>query len=225
MSHLTERVLRVWRAEGIAGVAARALQHFWQKPRLKRGYVLELDLDGAAEAPPPMLDVEVSQITQADDDDMQALADFHFYGQTKEDIARYLADGQRCVVARYRGRLISCMWILTGEFYDFALRRYFELGPEQEYWMGAYTLTEFRGEGIVPYLALRYVAARKQEHPDLHAVLFIDANNRSSLNAAHHIGCIRVGRVGFIELFGLRFHYLLGSHACPKISRRFFLGI
>ena len=36
-------------------------------------------------------------------------------------------------------------------------------------------------------------------------------------------GMFRVGRVGFLEVFGLRFHYLWGHSAFEETKRRFFI--
>lgn len=51
----------------------------------------------------------------------------------------------------------------------------------------------------------------------------VSPNNSSSLRSLAKFGWSRIGRTGFIEIFGIRFHYLLGSEAFKETRRRFFI--
>jgi GNAT superfamily N-acetyltransferase len=221
----SQRALRTLSSQGLAGMAQRIVSRLKHKPHLKDGYVLVVCLKDMVQAPPPTIDLELKELSGAHEDDIQALAKLGIYRQSKADILQYLADGWRCYLAKYKGQVVGYYWTSSGEFYDYALNRRFQLADDEEFQLGAYVLPEFRGQGILPYLIAETAHARAQRHPGLRAVVFIDVNNKSSLRSTHKIGYTIVGRVGFVELFCIRFHYLWARNVLPKTTRRFFLQL
>ncbi|MBE7554329.1 MAG: hypothetical protein HS126_25015 [Anaerolineales bacterium] len=152
MSQLNNRALTILHGEGIAGLINRIASRLLRKPQLINLYVLKLDYKDIAKLPPPSIDLEIGEITEMDDSGLEALAAFHFYGHSKGEILQYLAGGQRCYIAKHKDQVISCYWRITGDYYDYSLKRRFYLAETEEYLLGFFTLAEFRGKGIFPYV-------------------------------------------------------------------------
>lgn len=225
MSQFNNRTLSVLNSEGMTGLMTRIRSRLLRKPQLINLYVLKLDHKNTAKVAPPSLDLEIREVTDIDDSSIEDLAAFHFYGHSKGEILRYLAEGQRCYVAQHKGQVISCYWCVTGEYYDYYLKRRFYLADNEEYLLGFFTLAEFRGKEIFPYLLEASSQERVQSCPDLQAIIFVRVNNQASLRSVHKLGFKIIGRVRFIEILGVRFHLLLGHNALPKTTKRIFLQI
>ena len=225
MSRFNNRALSILNSDGMAGLMNRITSRLLRKPQLINLYVLKLDYKDIAKLPSPSINLEIREITETDDGDTQALAEFRFYGHSKADILQYLAEGQRCYVAKHEGQAISCYWHMTGGYYDYYLKRRFYFADNEEYLLGFFTLAEFRGQGIFPYLLIASSHERAQNCPDLRAVIFVRVNNKASLRSCYKLGFDIIGRVGFVEIFGIRFHFLLGRDALPKTTKRIFFQI
>ncbi len=222
----SQRLLRILTTEGMAGLMKRTWNRFKRKPMLVTLYVLESHLKDLVNAPPALVDLEVKQITTLDDDDIESLVKFDFYVHSKAEVLQHLAEEGRCYVAKHKGRVVSCYWTVSKEFYDYYLGRRFELADDEGYNLGAFTLAEFRGKNILPWLVAESWRKQSQNHPDWRVLGFVRVNNKASLRACQKLGFTIVGRVGFIELlFGIRFQYLLGRNALRKTTRRNFLQI
>lgn len=211
--------LIVLNANSLVRLAKRTVNFLKLKPGLKDGYVCALNVNNIAKVPLPPIDLEIKEVTDADDEEIGALAKFDFHGHSPTEILQYLADGQQCYIAKHKGQVVSCYWILGRTFWEY---RHFEMAKNEEYQTGVFTLTEFRGKGIFPYLARETWQMQARTHPDLRVLVIIEVNNKTSLRSHRKLGFTVVGRVGFVELLGLRFHYLLGRDAFPKTTPRFF---
>jgi ribosomal protein S18 acetylase RimI-like enzyme len=225
MNQLNSRTLSILNSEGIAGLLNRTISRLLRKPQLINLCVLKLDYKDIAQLLPPTIDLQIREVTETDDSDTEALAKFGFYGHSKVEILQYLAERQQCCVAKHEGQAISCYWCRTRDFYDYYLKRRFYLAGNEEYILGAFTLAEFRGKGILPYLIAESSRERVQNYPNLRAIVFVRVNNKASLRSFHKLGFTIIGRVGFVEIFGIRFHFLLGRNALPKTTQRIFLQI
>jgi len=225
MSQFNKRALSILNSDGIAGLIHRITSRLLRKPQFINLCVLKLDYKDIARLEPPPIDLEIGEVTETDESDTQAMAGFRFYGHSKGDILQYLAEGQRCYVARHKGQVISCYWRITGDYYDYCLKRRLYLADNEEYLLGYFTLAEFRGQGIGPYLIMASSRERARHFPDLCAVVFVRVNNQASLLSSHKLGFHIIGRIGFVEIFGIRFHFLSGRAALPKTTRRIFLQV
>jgi len=223
MSQLNRRALSIMSSEGIAGLMRRLSERLRRRPQFINLYVLKLDYKDVAKLLPPTMDLEITEVVETDDRETEALAGFGFYGQSKRQILQFLAERQRCYVAKHDNRVVSCYWRATGEYYDYSLKRRLYLADNEEYLLGFFTLAEFRGQGIFPYLLESSSAERTRNCANLQAVIFVRVDNQASLRSSHKLGFKIVGRVGFIEIFGIRLHFLLGREVLPKTTRRIFL--
>lgn len=228
MSHFSQAVPEILRSEGLAGLMHRIIGRLLRKPQFVNLYVAELTSEAVARSanlPPPLIGLEIREITEADGNDIEAVARFGFYGNSRANLLQCLADGQQCYVAKYQGQVISCCWRATGTYYDYYLKRRFDLDDDEEYLLGAYVLPEFRGKGILPYLQITTSLERIKNCPQLRGIAFVRVNNTASLRSIHKMGFRIVGRLGFVEVLGIRFQYLFGRDALPRTTRRTFLQI
>ncbi len=221
----SERSRAILRTQGIRGLTKRISSRLFREPQMARAYVLNIYLKDVVHVRAPIEDVEVRELTESDTAAVQQVADFRFYGRSVVDIQHYLANGQRCWAGKYKDQVVTCFWVQTRGFYDPYLKRRIELDGGEEYDLGAFTLPEFRGKGIIPYVYAESSVMRTRANPNGRIYAIIRVTNKSSLEAAHKVGYAIVGRIGFYEVFGIRFHYLLGRDAFPKTTRRIFLQL
>jgi GNAT superfamily N-acetyltransferase len=174
--------------------------------------------------PMPAVDVEIHQIKATDDNDLEMLVKFGKYGSSKALLLRRFAEGQRCYVAKSEGRIVSGNWVFEKEWKQDDLGRQFKLADNELYYDGAFTLPEFRGKGIMPYLKTQSISDMKtHSQHKTRALAFILVSNKASLRSTAKVGFERVGRVGWIEILGIRVHYLLGRNVLPETTQRFFI--
>jgi hypothetical protein len=187
----------------------------------KNGYIVAIQYKDLKEVQVPSIELEVKQVTHPNEDELRALANFHFYTHSNEDVLQRLVDGERCYIAKHKGQVVACYWKRTKEFYDFGTRRVFQLAENEEYNQGAFTSPEFRGMGLLEYLFTVSELSAMANNPNLRTYGFIDAHNHSSLKMASKLGFQKVGWIGFIGLFGVRFTYFSGKNVLPKTKNRF----
>lgn len=220
LAGLLKRVMR--RA---AGSIVRTARRIVQRPKIFKLFVLQLDYMDMATIPPLSLDLEIAELSEKDDADVEAVAAFHFYGHSKDDVLQLLRSGEQCYVARSAGQVASCNWWATGQYYDRYLARHFRLADSEEYLLGGFVRPDFRGHGILNYLVYRAACERREQCGAERGIAFVRVDNVIALKAAKKLGFSVCGRVGFIEVFGLRFHYLLGRDVLPATRKRNYLAI
>ena len=214
----------ILKEEGITGLMKRVVVRLGRKPFHRGGYIVALSLDHLIGVPIPAVDVEIDQVKATDDNDLEMLTTFGEYGGSKTHLLQRLAEGQRCYVAKSEGRIIAVDWVLEGEFGDSFLGRRFKLADDELYYEGGFTVPEFRGKGIMPQMVAQSVSDIKTHcQHKTRGLAFIEASNKASLRTTTRMGFKRVGRVGFVEIFGVRFHYLLGRNVLPETTQRFSL--
>jgi GNAT superfamily N-acetyltransferase len=128
-----------------------------------------------------------------------------------------------CYVAKHQGRMVAGFWCRDDRFYDRYLARHIEIAAHEIYYLAGFTAPAFRGHGIWPYLAAqmsRAIVARDSRKT--RALIFVQVANRASLRSLAKVQASPAGWVGFVELFGVRLHYLWGRNLLPKTERRFF---
>jgi hypothetical protein len=184
-----------------------------------------LTYKGLNQVPEPAINVKVKELIDPNDHEIDALAGFRFHTNSREDVLRYLAEGQRCYVAKHQDQVVSSFWTMRNNFFDYRLKRWLQLAGEEEYALGFFTQPEFRGKGIFDYLFVEAQRDRFRNSPNLHMVIFVDVHNRASLKASYKIGFKKAGRIGYIGLFGLRFQYILGRDVLPNTKKRFLINI
>lgn len=219
-----QRAADILRTAGWRGLLQRILKRLRRKPLHRGGYVLALRLDRPFRVPMPKVDVTIERVTPDNRETIRALREIGGWGSEFEDLADRLAQGQMCYIARCEGQIASIELVLEGEFFDEYLERTFQLGENEICFYGGFTPVPFRGKGIHPYLQVecaRDIASRDSRKTQV--ITFTEASNRASLRGLTKAGFVRIGRVGFGELLGIRLHYILGRKVLPATRRRFFV--
>jgi GNAT superfamily N-acetyltransferase len=219
-----QRGMAILKEEGIAGLVKRIKRRLSRKPVHFSCYIVALSLDHSIRVPAPSVDVEIDQIKATDDNDLEMLVKFGEYGASKALFLQRFADGQRCYVAKFEGRIVSGNWVYEREWKPDDFGRRFKLADNEFYYDGAFTLPEYRGKGIISYLKAQSANDIKAHSQNkTRALAFILVSNKANLRSVAKVGFKRVGRVGWIEIFGIRVHYLLGRGVLPETTQRFFI--
>ena len=223
-SQFRQRTLSILRTEGLAGLAVRVVKRL--RPIHRSSCITSVALDGPIHVPLPKVDVddiEIKQIRATDDDDLEALAKVDEWDTPKELILRYLAEGEICHVAKYQGQIVSCNWYLpNGEYHDLEINHKFKLAPHEAFFHSAFTVPAFRGSRILPHL-LGYAYRDAAALGKTRALGRTWLDNKAMLRSLAKVGVTRVGQAGFVEVLGIRFHYLLGRNIFERTTKRFFV--
>jgi GNAT superfamily N-acetyltransferase len=222
VAQFTQRALSIIKTEGLAGLGNRVADRLTRKPIHQSSHVVLLTLDIFPAIPAPKVKVEISQLQPTDDAELEALQDIGLVPSTKAQLVQRLKEGQRCYVAKSDGRVVARIWLVEGEFGDTDLERRCQLAQDEVYLETAFTVPEFRGKGIAPHLAGYSLQDIARARNKTRAFGFIDVRNRASLRSGFTAGFKPVGRIGFIEVFGIRFYYLFGRKALPQTRQRFY---
>lgn len=219
------RIKTIQISEGGAGLVLKITQRILQRPQILRAYVLAREIKRLPEHPQSLDDVEVSMLTESDENAIDAVAAFDFYGHSRADILTFLSEGQQCWIAKYKGQVVTCLWIRRWGFYDPYIKCHLELGENEEYLMGAFTHKEFRGKNILPVLHYKSLLFRLSTNPNLREYAWVRINNAASLSSCRKGGFVKVGNIGFVEILGLRLNYLIGRDAFCQTKKRIFIQL
>ena len=83
-------------------------------------------------------------------DDMKIIASIPERIICEKDLRRRLNEGNKCLGAKWKGELVAFAWYDLDICND-RVRR-FSLAPDEAFLFDAYTMMDFRGKRIVPYL-------------------------------------------------------------------------
>jgi len=131
-----------------------------------------------------------------------------------------------CYVANVDNHVVACNWSIVGQgFRDDYLGRSFQLGVNETYFWRGYCSPNDRGRGIQGLLVQHAVRCRHIEDGCSFHITLARANNRSVLRCLAKCGWMAIGRAGFIEILGVRLHYLFGRDAFKETKQRTFFQI
>lgn len=168
--------------------------------------------------------LEFRQLTAADIEEIDELTEIDIFKIAKSVNLEKLQDGWLCYVAKYQGRIVANGWKKTGpEFYEPDFGRSFTLADDEVYSWRAFCVPAFRGKGVLPWLNNRMVNHLALTAGFKNHVGYVDLNNSASRRTFVAMGWSVVGRLGFIEIFGFRLHYLWGHRAFSATKKRFFI--
>ena len=223
-AQFAQRARVILKTEGVAGLGKRIIGRLRRKPLHLCGYIVALRLDRPIRVPPPTIDVEIDEVRVTDEEALEVLAQIDEWKISKTDLLKCLAGGRRCYVAKHKGQIVSSEWyILDGGLDSIFLGRRFQFADNEVFVYNAFTIPAFRGKGILPYLQAESARAIAAHNPHKTRILaLINVANKASLCAYAKAGFTRVGRVGFVEILGIRFHYLFGRDVLPATTQRFF---
>lgn len=164
----------------------------------------------------------IKEIFPGDESEIAKLTEIDPWQIPKSVTVENLEEGWRCFVVLQGDTVLASSWFWVGsDFKDSYLGRVFRLNPYEAYLYRGVTSQRFRGLGLFPWLvdnAMRHLALSTGI---TRCLALVRDENESSKRAFAKIGWKIVGRVGFIEIFDLRFHYLWGRNAFSGTRNRF----
>lgn len=165
----------------------------------RRAVIMAFDLVGASTPPPARIAFDVEFL---DEREIDEFLDFHPFARRDEIVARF-ERGERCLVARRRGRLVSAQWAAPRGAPIADLEVWPRLAPGEIYVYDAFTDPAFRGWGAYPAVADGLVRRFAQEgYVRMVGVVRIDAD-RAKRNHEQS-GARRFGSVGSFRLGSFR---------------------
>lgn len=138
------------------------------------------------------------------------------------DVGDRLARNHWCVVGMSNGDVAHAAWAGVGTFKVHLFNRWFRLDPGDAYLYGAYTQPRFRGLHIHPASAIERL--RRLRACGIQRVYwFVDPSNHAARQLPGKLGGVRVGTVGYVEVAGIRLHYLTDIGHLTRSNPRLFV--
>jgi hypothetical protein len=214
-----ERARRILREGGVRLLAEKLLG----ETVLRRQVLVALDLGETRDAPPSRLQLDFGYLPPDDVDDYLG---FHPFAG-KEDVAARLARGERCFVARRRGRLVSCLWVAPRGAPIADLTLWVRVGRDEVYVYDAYTEPASRGWGVYPAAATELARRLAEEgYVRMIGVVRLDADR--ARKAHEQSGYRHFGSVGWLGMGPLRREFQVcrveRAHGQPQAGPRRWVG-
>lgn len=205
-------------------LARRILSALHPRPRQIHLLVIDIDMRRAPEAgplPSPPAGIEFRRVAGERDPYVDAIAAVDEWKTSRTDVIARLRQGHNCHIATLDGKVVAVGWTTgTASYFDPVLDRELVLAPHQTYGFGAHSVPALRGKNLMPALVAYANADLVENDGKTTTVCLIRWNNRRSIRAMEKVGSIRRGRLGFVQVYGWRLHYLTGGKALSEMRRR-----
>ncbi len=223
-TYLPKRAITILRTDGPASLVRRIKDRLFRKPLQNHSLVYGNKYCADYVAPICEVDFEFKELTTDDTDEIDEFTKVDEWHTSRSSILKRLEEGEHIHIAKHKGRIVvSHSAVTKDEFEDVVLRREFKLAPNEAYYWGAFCVPALRGRGILSAFGRYSLTEMALKYGRTNGLLFIMTRNKSSQRAVSKFGWVKVGRAGFIEIFGIRFHYLWGREAFKNTRRRFFV--
>jgi hypothetical protein len=239
---LAKRMFNVLKTEGIKGFSKRIegrLRSKWSRYHALVFSQQFASVSGALEFP-ARLDPAIvlmlercqrllssltfKQVTESDDGEIDELTAIDPWGHSRKGIIEDLQEGWYCYVAKAGSRIVASSWTKAGpEFYEPLLRRSFTLAGDEVYTWRTFCVPDWRSRGVVPMLTKWIVNHLASTEGVKKYIGCVRVNNVGQIHTLAQMGWSVVGRLGFIEIFGVRLHYVRGQRAFSATKKRFFI--
>jgi GNAT superfamily N-acetyltransferase len=222
--YLVKRAITVLRTEGPAKFMKRIRDRLFLKPLQSHSFVYGNKY--CADYPVPICEVELEfrEITAVDNDEIDELTQVDEWHTSKSFTLKKLEEGEHIYIAKHKGRIVASHSVVKKDkFEDIVFRREFKMAPNEAYYWRGFCVPAFRGHGILPALGRYLLTDMALKYGRSDGLAFVMTTNKSSQRAVSKYGWVKVGRAGFIEIFGIRFHYLWGREAFKENRRRFLI--
>ena len=171
--------------------------------------------------PIPRLALEIHELDAANPKGINELSDIDEWEMSPKYNFKRLDEGWICYICKHNGQAVASQWIYADrEFKDPYLKRTFVLAPDQVYHYRGFCIPAFRGKSILPYLNRYVIEEMAAKYGKTRGLYLTVQGNRSMFKAYQKLGVGCVGKAGMIDLFGVRFHYLLGRRAFEATRKR-----
>jgi GNAT superfamily N-acetyltransferase len=212
------------RTEGPPNLLKRIKNRLLPKP-LQSHWVVLSNICRADVLPPTTeAEWEFSEITADDHAEIDELTAIDEWKVPKSVTLRKLKQGHHVYITKYKGGIVASQTIIMRDrFQDPLLMREFKMASNEAFYLRAFVIPEFRGRRIFQPFGRYYLSDAAVRYGRGNGLTLISPGNEPSLRAAAKLGWSRIGRAGFVEIFGIRFHYLWGREAFKETRRRFFI--
>jgi len=237
-AHILQRALRVLWTEGPRGIVKRlrdrGRRHFSHVhlivlasgagvvPVIAQNQAPKSHGAGPAKEAPG-LPLDFKQVVLSDEEEIDELTRVDPWQIPKSFTIEKLRQGWLCFVAKADHRTVANAWsVVNHTFKEDFLNRNFVLGSDETYYWRCFCVPSCRGEGIFPRLLKYTLGYLKDNCGRTQHVTLVRANNASMKRSLTKSGWRCVGRAGFVEILGVRFHYLWGREAFRETGQRMF---
>jgi hypothetical protein len=215
--------IKILKTEGFVGLRRRIKNRLNYKSLQSHNYVVRYESRSSDPLPAPEIELEIRQITASDNPEIDELTDLDEWKIPKRITLKKLEEGWLCYIAKHKGRIVGINWVVLESFDELYFRRQFNLSPNETYHLRGWCIKPFRGKGVMPFLLRHNCDETALKYGKTIAYGYVVTSNKPMHRSLAKSGWLRVGRVGFIEVFGIRFHYLWGRHAFKETKRRLFI--
>lgn len=223
-SQNSKRSIKILRTNALVEFVKRALDHLRRKLLQSHWIVLSYKYRADVSSPIGEVEYEFKEIAAVDNEEIDELTAVDVWKVPKSVTLRKLKQGHHVYIAKYKGRIVASLTIIMRDrFQDPLLMREFKMASSESFYLRAFCIPEFRGRRLFQPFGRYFLSDAAVRYGRDNALGLISPNNIPSLRAAAKLGWSRVGRAGFIEIFGFRFHYLWGREAFKETRRRFFI--
>jgi GNAT superfamily N-acetyltransferase len=167
---------------------------------------------------------EFRRVAADDSGELEALAALDPWRISAERSARMLREGWIGYVATLAGRIVASGWAFTGtNWYNYDLARTLVMAPGEVYHSRTFCAPDYRGRGVLLWLSKAIVADVAATVGATSHLGVVDPANGAMHRSLVAAGWSVVGRMGFVEGWGCRLHYIRGRRAFPAMRRRVLL--
>jgi hypothetical protein len=164
------------------------------------------------------------QVNESDSGEIDELTAIDPWGQSRKGIIENLQQGWCCYAAKFESRIVAYSWIKAGPgFYEPFFRRWFTWADDEVYTWRGFCIPDWRGRGVLPMLAKWIVNHLALTEGVKKYIGWVRVDNVGQINTLMHMGWSVVGRLGFVQIFGVRLHYVWGQRAFSLIKNRFLI--
>jgi GNAT superfamily N-acetyltransferase len=175
---------------------------------------------------PKIDDIELKEVQITDKDEIEEITEKDEWGLNINLIMKDIEDGHRCFVIKHEGQIVASNFVaVSNEVWDRIWARSFKLGKREAYGWQSWCIPAYRGKGIMPFLILSTISNISKECDKPEHIGWTWVSNKKMHRSLLKIGFKKVGRLGFIEFFGIRFSYIWGSDAFQETRNRYCLHI
>ena len=203
---ILQRSLQIHRHEGVISLLRRALAFLAYKSGIWYvGWYIRR-LDSPIGRAIPGLEAHLAELTA---DDVEEYLQFYPNISSEQYLERF-REGQTCFVVREStGTLASGTWTAVGRVWIDFVGREVALQEDEVYLYDSYTVPEFRGKRLQPFLCDQ-ILARFQNSGYRQAVVIIAPENRSNISSRKRSGFVRMGLLFRIRIGSLRYDFFRG---------------
>jgi len=164
------------------------------------------------------------QVKESDGGEIDQLVAIDPWGESRMGIVEKLQEGWCCCVAKFGSRVVAYNWLKAGpKVYEPFFRRWFTLADDEAYTWRTFCVPDWRGRGVVPMLTKWNVGHLALTDGVKKYIGWVRIDNMGQIHTLVQMGWSLVGRLGFIQIFGVRLHYAWGRKAFSLTKKRFFI--